>query len=90
MKAVTLIITLLLTLSTRPLLAETAIPIAKIEGPMVRVYDSNNGALRRIFNLSPYKGATRTEITGDMIAITCGDGRVRLFDIKTGALRRIF
>jgi hypothetical protein len=79
---------LFLVLSTSPVIAETAMLVAKIEGSNVRVYDSSNGVLKRTFNLFPYKGAKVTEISGDSIAITCGDGKVRVFDIKNGVLRK--
>ena len=34
------------------------------------------------------KGAVSANVTGAQVAVTCGDGRVRVYDIRTGSLKR--
>ena len=62
--------------------------IPKIDGASVKIIDGSTGVVRRIFNCSRYKGPISTEIDGEQIAITCGDGKTRLYDLKKGVLKR--
>jgi len=63
--------------------------VAKIAGSRVELYESQSRALKRVISVSAYKGATHAEIRGDEIAVTCGDGRVRIFNVQTAALKSV-
>lgn len=63
--------------------------IPKIAGNKVEIIDSNTRAILRVIMVNTYKGATHAEIRGEEIAITCGDGRIRVFAVKTGALKSV-
>jgi WD40 repeat protein len=62
--------------------------VAKIEGSTVKVFDAKSGALKRTIICSGYKGAKSADVSGDMVSVSCGDGKVRVYDLKTGALKR--
>jgi WD40 repeat protein len=63
--------------------------VAKIEGKSVRVVDAKTGGTKRTFSCAGYKGATAVDVSGDLVSVTCGDGKVRVWDIKTGGLKRV-
>ena len=62
--------------------------VAKIDGQNVKVFDASNGTLKRTFSCSLFKGVRLADITGDLLSITCGDGKIRVYDIKNGVLKR--
>lgn len=62
--------------------------VAKVDGPNVKVFDAKSGSLKRTISSSPYKGVKSADISGELVSITCGDGKVRIFDIKSGSLKR--
>lgn len=59
---------------------------AKIEGSAVKLFDASTGSLTRTIACSSYNGAIAVNLAGDKVAVTCGDGQVRLYDIRTGSL----
>lgn len=61
---------------------------AKIEHNAVNVHDIRTGSLKRTYGCGGYKGAVSAQITGEQVAVTCWDGRVRVFDIRTGSTPR--
>ena len=52
------------------------------------MHDIRTGSLKRTFGCGGYKGAVSAQITGEQVAVTCWDGRVRVFDIRTGSTPR--
>lgn len=58
--------------------------VAKIQGKAVTVHESGTNAFVQRIDQAAHKGATSAQIQGDEIAITCGDGKVRVYHIKTG------
>ncbi len=62
--------------------------VAKIDGTTVKIVDAKNGSQKRTICCSGFKGAKSTDISGDLLSITCGDGKVRVYDINNGALKR--
>lgn len=62
--------------------------VAKIEGHLVKLFEGSTGVCKRVFNCSNFKGAKSAEITGDMVAIACGDGKTRIYDANNGVLKR--
>ena len=52
------------------------------------MHDIRTGSLKRTIGCSSYKGAVAANVTGEQVAVTGGDGRVRVYDIRTGALKR--
>lgn len=61
---------------------------AKIEKNAVKVFEIRTGSLKRTIGCSSYRGAVSANVTGEQVAVTCGDGRVRVYDIRTGSLKR--
>lgn len=63
---------------------------AKIDKNAVKVFEIRTGSLKRTIGCSSYKGALAANVTGEQVAVTCGDGRVRVrvYDIRTGSLKR--
>ena len=61
---------------------------AKIEKNAVKVFEVRTGSLKCIIGCSSYKGAVAANVTAEQVAVTCGDGRVRVYDIRTGSLKR--
>lgn len=62
--------------------------VAKIDGANVKVFDAKSGSLKRTISSSPYKGVKSADVKGELVSITCGDGKVRIFDVKSGTLTR--
>ena len=62
--------------------------VAKIEGHSVKLIDGATGICKRIFNCSNFKGAKSAEITGELVAIACGDRKTRIYDVNNGVLKR--
>jgi len=61
--------------------------IAKIENKACKIFSSENGSVKR--TLCNGK-AVSADVSGDEVAITCTDGKVRVYDIDTGAIIRTF
>lgn len=61
---------------------------AKIENNIVKVFEIRTGSVKRNIGCSGYKGAVSANIMGDQVAVTCGDGKVRVYEIRSGSLRR--
>lgn len=61
---------------------------AKIEHNIVKIFEIRTGSIKRNIGCCSYKGAVSANVTGDQVAVTCGDGKVRVYDIRTGSLRR--
>ncbi|MCZ8093066.1 MAG: hypothetical protein O9331_06195 [Acidovorax sp.] len=61
---------------------------AKIEGTNVKIVEIRTNSTKRTFGCAGYRGAKSVNITGDLAAVTCGDGKVRVYDIRTGSLKR--
>ena len=64
--------------------------VAKVSGSNVNVFNVKTSAQVRTIACSSFKGVVSAMIEGDMVSVSCGDGRVRVYDIKTGAQRRTF
>jgi WD40 repeat protein len=64
--------------------------VAKISGNNVKIYDVKTSAQKRMIACSSYGGAKSAVIEGDLVSVSCGDGKVRVYDITTGAQRRTF
>ena len=63
---------------------------AKVEGQNVKLFDVKTGGLKRTIGCSGFKGAKSADVDGDLVSISCGDGKVRVFNINTGGLIRTF
>ena len=54
----------------------------------MKIVEIRTNSTKRTFGCASYKGAKSVNITGDLAAVTCGDGKVRVYDIRTGSLKR--
>ena len=61
--------------------------VAKIEHKACKIYSSQNGSLKRTLCSGKAESA---DVSGDEVAVTCSDGKVRVYDIDDGHLIRTF
>ena len=63
--------------------------IAIMTKSSVKVHRVSDGSVVRSIDMNPYKGPKAVNVSGDVLCVTCGDGRGRVYSISSGTLQRV-